>query len=378
MASTKRDYYEILGVPRDSTADAIKDAYRALAMKYHPDRNKDAGAEERFKEISEAYAVLSDKEKRATYDQYGHAGFDQRYSQEEIFRNVNFNDIFREFGFGFGGTGSPFEDMVFSSMFGGMGGGRGQRGRGSDLRYDLHITLEEAAKGASKEIAFQRNRECAKCKGSGAEPGSKVTACQKCGGSGQLRTSRRMGAFGSFTSVSACPSCAGRGERPSKPCSQCGGSGITHSDEKIAVDIPAGVDTGSRLRLQGLGERGPSSSGDLYVFINVKPHAIFQREDENIYLETPITFSQAALGAEIEVPTLSGKAKLRIPAGTQTHTVFKMKGEGMPSIRGRGKGDQLVRVIIRTPVNLSGKQKKALEELGEVDPKKGLFDSMFR
>jgi len=374
--ATKRDYYEILGVLRTATKDALKDAYRTLAMKYHPDRNKEAGAEEKFKEISEAYAVLSDDEKRATYDQYGHSGFDQRYSQEDIFRNANFEDIFRDFGFSFGG-GSPFEDMIFSSMFG-TGGNRRQRGVGQSLRYDLYITLEEAARGASKEISFKRNKECPKCKGSGAEPGSKVASCPKCAGQGQVRTVRRMGAFGSFTSVGICPSCNGKGARPTKECKDCGGSGIMQSDEKISVDIPAGVGTGSQLRLSGMGEAGPAGSGDLYVFVTVKPHAVFTREEDDIYLETPISFAQAALGAEIEVPTLGGKAKLKLPQGTQTHTLFRMKGEGMPHVRGRGKGDQIVRVVIRTPTNLSGKQKKALEELGEIDPKKGLFDNMFR
>ncbi|MCX6769498.1 MAG: molecular chaperone DnaJ [Candidatus Micrarchaeota archaeon] len=375
--ATKRDYYEILGVPRDASKDQLKDAYRTLALKFHPDRNKDSGAEEKFKEISEAYAVLSDDQKRATYDQYGHAGFDQRYSQEEIFRNVNFGDIFREFGFQFGGGGSsPFEDMIFSSMFGG-GGGR-QRGRGSDLRYDLQITLEEAAKGVSKEISFNRNKACPHCSGTGAEPGSKISSCSKCNGAGQVKSVRRMGAFGSFTSVSTCPSCNGKGERPSKACSECDGHGIVQASEHFSVDIPAGMDTGSQLRLAGLGERGPSSSGDLFVFIDVKPHSIFRRDGDDIYLETNVGFAQAALGAEIEVPTLSGKAKLAIPAGTQTHTIFRMRGEGVQRMRGRGKGDQLVRVIVRTPTGLSEKQKKALEQLGDIAPKKGVFDGMFR
>ncbi|MCX6770583.1 MAG: molecular chaperone DnaJ [Candidatus Micrarchaeota archaeon] len=374
----KRDYYDILGVARNATKDQLKDAYRTLAMKYHPDKNKEAGAEERFKEISEAYAVLSDDEKRASYDQYGHSGFDQRYSQEDIFRNANFEDVFRDFGFSFGGSGgSPFEDMIFSSMF---GGGRGQRsrGKGADLRYDLHISLEEAARGVSKELAFKRNKKCGACKGLGAEPGSKVAACQKCGGQGQVRTVRRMGAFGSFTSVGICPSCNGKGARPSRACRECDGSGVTQADEKFSVDIPAGVDTGSQLRLEGLGEPGSASAGDLYVFISVKTHSIFRREGDDIFIEAPIGFSQAALGAEIEVPTLSGKAKFTIPPGTQTNTVFRLKGEGMPHVRGRGKGDQLIRVTVRTPTSLSDKQKKALADLGDGEFKKGVFDGMFR
>lgn len=373
--AAKRDYYEILGVKRNAGKDEIKNSYRTLALKYHPDRNKDAGAEEKFKEISEAYAVLSDDEKRATYDQYGHAGFDQRYSQEDIFRNANFEDLFREFGFSFGGGHSPFEDLFASSFFGGSP--RRRSGRGSDLRYDLHITLEEAARGVSREISFRRNAPCQHCSGSGAEPGSKISTCSKCGGSGQVRQARRLGAFGSFMSVTSCPACEGNGRKPDKPCSQCRGSGSTLSSEKISVDIPAGVDTGSQLRLAGLGERGPSSSGDLYVFISVQEHPVFRREDEDIYIDTPIGFSQAALGAEIEVPTLSGKANLKVPAGTQTGTVFRMKGEGMPRVNGRGKGDQFVRAIVRTPTNLSEKQKKALSDLGDA-PKKGFIDSMFR
>ena len=375
--ATKRDYYDILGVSRSATKDQIKDAYRTLAMKYHPDKNKDAGAEDRFKELSEAYAVLSDDAKRQTYDQYGHSGFDQRYSQEDIFRNANFEDLFREFGFSFGGRGgSPFDDL-FSSAFFGNSGGRRRSGRGADLRYDLHITLEEAAAGLETEISYKHNKRCEHCKGSGAEPGSRISTCGKCGGHGQVQSVKRLGGFGSFTSVTTCPACAGNGSRPEKECTECRGSGSQITNEKISVDIPAGVDTGSQLRLAGLGERGPSSSGDLYVFINVKEHPLFRREDDDIYLDTPISFSQAALGAEIEVPTLSGKAKLKIPAGTQTHTFLRMKGEGMPSVHGRGKGDQIVHVVVRTPTNLSEKQKQLLSDLGDT-PKKGFFDGMFR
>ncbi|MCX8195153.1 MAG: molecular chaperone DnaJ [Candidatus Micrarchaeota archaeon] len=372
--ATKRDYYEILGVRRNATKEEIKNAYRELALKYHPDRNKSPDAEEKFKEISEAYAVLSDDEKRAAYDQFGHAGFDQRYSQEDIFRGVNFEDLFREFGFGFG---SPaIDDLFFSSFFGSpLRGGR-RSGRGADLRYDLEISLEEAARGTAKEISFKRNRACARCGGSGAEPGSKIARCQKCGGSGQIRSSRRLGAFGSFTSVSTCPACAGNGERPEKECRDCRGSGAQIYTEKISVEIPAGVEDGSQLRVAGMGERGPSSPGDLYIFVHVKEHPVFKREGADVYIEVPISFAQAALGADIEVPTLSGKARLKIPAGTQTHTIFRMRGEGLPRPHGRGKGDQLVRVIVKTPTNLNEKQKKALAELGDA-PKKGLFDSMF-
>jgi len=371
---TKRDYYEILGAKRSASKDELKDAYRTLALKYHPDRNKDPGAEEKFKEISEAYAVLSDDEKRQTYDQYGHAGFDQRYSQEDIFRGANFEDIFREFGFNFGG--GHVDDLFFSSFFGSPFGGGRRSTRGADLRYDVHISLEDAAKGITTEISFKRNRACEHCSGSGAEPGSRISTCQKCGGSGQVRSTRRLGAFGSFSSVATCNACAGNGRKPDKECKECRGSGAQIYTEKLTVDIPAGVDTGSQLRLAGMGERGPSSPGDLYVFISVQDHHLFKRDGEDVYLETPISFSQAALGAEIEVPTLSGKAKLKIPAGTQTGTLLRMRGEGMPRVHGRGKGDQIIQIIVRTPANLSEKQKKLLSELGDT-PKKGFFDTMF-
>lgn len=375
--AAKRDYYEILGVKRSASKDEIKDAYRTLALKYHPDRNKEPDAEEKFKELSEAYAVLSDDQKKATYDQYGHAGFDQRYSQEDIFRGANFEDLFREFGFGFGGGGGRMDDLFFSSFFGSPFGGGRRSGRGVDLRYDLHITLEEAARGASKEISFKRNRACIRCEGSGAEPGSRIAACPKCNGSGQVRSTRRLGAFGSFTSVSPCSACAGNGKRPEKECAECRGSGNQIYSEKFSVEIPAGMETGSRLRLEGMGERGASSSGDLYVFISVQEHSLFEREEDDIHLEVPVSFSQAALGAEIEVPTLFGKAKLRIPAGTQAGTLLRMKGEGMPRVSGRGKGDQIIHISVRTPTNLSDKQKKLLSELGDT-PKKSFFDDMFR
>jgi molecular chaperone DnaJ len=319
---TKRDYYEILGVGKSASKDELKDAYRTLALKFHPDRNKETGAEERFKEISEAYAVLSDDQKRAAYDQYGHAGFDQRYSQEDIFQNAHFEDIFRDMGASFGGSGSPFDEMFFSSIFGGGGRRRGPS-RGADLRYDVSISLEDAAKGLEQEIRYKHNARCERCSGSGAEPGSKVVKCPKCHGQGQVQTTKRLGPFGSFTSVSTCQECAGNGEAPEKHCRDCRGSGSTIKDEKVSVEIPAGVDTGSRLRLSNLGERGAGGNGDLYVFVHVKDHQLFKREEENIHLQLPIGFAQAALGAEVEVPTLWGKTKLKIPAGTQSHTTAK-------------------------------------------------------
>ncbi|MCX8197047.1 MAG: molecular chaperone DnaJ [Candidatus Micrarchaeota archaeon] len=372
--ATKRDYYEILGVPRNATLQQIKDAYRNLALKYHPDRNKEPGAEEKFKEISEAYAVLSDPEKRAAYDQFGHAGFDQRYTQEDIFRTTNFEDIFREFGFGF--EGSPFEDLFGSAFFGKEFTKR--RKRGADLRYDLYLTLDEAAKGVTKVITYKHNKACERCGGSGAEPGSGFSTCSKCGGSGQIRTTKRLGAFGSFTSVSTCNACYGEGKKAEKICSSCKGNGAKVVEENVEVEIPPGVDTGSQLRLAGLGENGPGGSGDLYVFVHVKEHPQFKRDGDDIYVDAEISFAQAALGAEIEVPTLFGKAKLKIPAGTQTHSLFRMKGMGMPNPHTKRKGDQYVRVIVKTPTNLSDKQKKLLAEFEAASKKGGIFDQMFR
>ncbi len=374
--ATKRDYYDILGVSKSSSKDEIKDSYRKLALKYHPDRNKEKGAEEKFKKISEAYAVLSDDEKRSAYDQFGHSGFDQRYSQEDIFRNVDFEDVFREFGFSFGGN-SPFGNSIFSSFFGGSPFSARQSARGADLRYDLEITLEEAAKGTTKQISFKHKKPCPHCSGTGAEPGTKIISCKTCNGKGQVRTSRRIGPFGSFTSISDCPECKGIGKTPEKGCKKCKGKGTVFSSENLQVNIPAGIDTGDRLRLSGMGEPGPSSSGDLYVIVHVSEHRLFKRDGQDIYIEMPVSFSQAALGSEVEVPTLFGKAKLKVPKGTQTHTVFRMKGEGMPASHRRAKGSQFVRVIVRTPSNLSGKQKKLLSELGDV-PKKGFFEGMFR
>ena len=374
---TKRDYYEILGVGKTAPLDEIKAAYRRLALEFHPDRNKDAGAEERFKEISEAYAVLSDAEKRKKYDQYGHEGFDRMYSQEDIFRNVNFEDLFREFGVGFGGSGGGFGfgGDIFD-LFGGMGGGR-QR-RNNDLRYDAELTLEQAAKGLEQEVFVPRNRPCSECGGSGALGGRRIT-CSKCGGRGQVRSSRKMG-FTQFMTVSACDKCGGTGTVPEKPCRKCGGSGAIRSDERLTVKIPAGIEDGSYLRVAGQGNFEAGESGDLYVVVHIPPHEFFKRDGDDLYCEIPISFGKAALGGEVEVPTLSGNATLTVPAGTQTHTLFRLRGQGMPRVRGRGGGDLIVRVIVQTPSGLSQKQKDALKEFPDAEQKKkkGFFDSMFR
>ncbi len=370
--TTKKDYYEILGVSKTAPLDEIKTAYRKLALQYHPDRNKDSGAGERFKEISEAYAVLSDAQKRAQYDQFGHAGFDRMYSQEDIFRNVNFEDVFREFGFG--DSGGSFGGDIFESFFG-MGGG-GRR-RNNDLRYDVQITLEQAGTGIEQEVMVPRNGPCGECRGTGSLGGKRVT-CSKCGGRGKVRSARRMG-FAQFMTVSDCEKCGGTGSIPEKPCKKCGGSGSIRREDRITVKIPAGIEDGAYLRLSGQGNYDGGESGDLYVVVHVAPHEFFKRDGDDLYCEVPVSFGKAALGGEVEVPTLEGKATLTVPAGTQTHTLFRLRGQGMTRIRGRGSGDLIVRVILRTPTKLTDEQKEALKKIGDSEEKerKGFFDRMF-
>ena len=373
----KRDYYDVLGVSRDASEAAIKKAYRKLAMKYHPDRNKEAGAEEKFKEISEAYGVLSDDEKKRQYDNFGHAGIDGRYTQEDIFRNINFDDIFGDLGFG--GFGNIF-DMFFG------GGGRSTRRtgpqRGADLRTDIEITLEEAYKGIKTNVSFPRLDRCETCGGSGAKPGTSPSTCSTCNGSGQMSYSKRT-PFGQFTSVTACKNCRGEGTVIETPCSDCRGRALVQKVKKISVKIPPGVDTGSRLRVAGEGEAGEKggSPGDLYVVIHVELHDIFLRDGNDILCEIPITFGQAALGAKIPVPTINGNVKMNIPSGTQSGTVFRLKGRGMPDLRGHSKGDEHVRVTVETPKKLTKRQKELLEEFeslneGAGSSKSGLFDKV--
>lgn len=363
----KKDYYEILGVPRNATKEEIKKAYRRLALKYHPDRNKSPEAEEKFKEISEAYAVLSDDEKRRLYDMYGHAGIDSRYSQEDIFRGVNFEDIFSDLGFG----------NIFDFFFGGRH--RDRPKKGPDLRIDISITLEEAYKGGEKLIRFSKFEVCGSCSGSGAAPGGMAT-CPECGGSGNIGYTRRT-PFGVFSQYTTCSRCGGSGRVIVKPCRECGGSGRIRVERKLKVKIPAGIESGARLRVPGEGEAGKDGAppGDLYIVVHVKEHELFRREGDNLFVDVPISFSQAALGGEIEVPTLDGSARLNIPAGTQTHTVFKLRGRGMPRIRG-GKGDLYVRVIVKTPEKLTPEMRKLFERLAELEnsKKKGVFERIAR
>ncbi|MEM3400025.1 MAG: molecular chaperone DnaJ [Candidatus Micrarchaeia archaeon] len=361
----ERDYYEILGVDRNATLDEIKKAYRELALKYHPDRNKSPEAEEKFKEISRAYAVLSDPEKRREYDRFGRAGFDSRYTTEDIFRNVDFEDIFRDFGFG---GFDPFR-YFFGDFFSDMGR---DYERGRDIAYDLEITLEEAAQGVEKTIEIFRSDVCGGCGGSGAKGGERER-CQKCGGSGKIKHERRIG-FGSFITVTTCNACGGRGTVAREKCENCKGAGFVKKSERIKVRIPAGIEDGARLKIAGKGEYGRDGYGNLYVVVHIKEHKIFERDGDDIYVEKKITFGQAALGDEIEVPTLDGKAKLKIPPGTQTHTLFRLAGKGMPRLNGRGRGDELVRVIVETPRNLTEEQKELLRKFEGIKKKGGWFN----
>jgi molecular chaperone DnaJ len=354
----KRDYYEILEVTREETADGIKKSYRRLAVKYHPDKNPgDKHAEEKFKELGEAYEVLSDPQKRSAYDQYGHAAFDPRARAS---RGGGFGggfhdpfDIFREvFGGAAGGS-------IFENLFGGAQQDPSQPQRGDDLRYDLEISLEEAALGCEKEISVTKLDKCETCHGSGAEHGSKLKTCATCGGRGQVLMSR-----GIFSIAQTCPHCKGAGRILEKPCKTCQGNGKHQRASKIKLRIPPGVDVGSRLRSSGNGEAGfrGGPSGDLYVVLHIKAHEIFLRDGDDLICEMPVSFVQAALGAEIEVPTLDGKATIKIPAGTQPNATFRIKGKGVKNLQGYGHGDLHVRVQVEVPTRLNHEQKAKLNE----------------
>ncbi|HVZ65241.1 MAG TPA: molecular chaperone DnaJ [Lacunisphaera sp.] len=361
----KQDYYELLGVEKNASEEDLKKAYRKKAVQYHPDKNPgNKEAEEMFKKVSEAYEVLKDPEKRAAYDRFGHAAFQQGGGPRGpagFGGGGGFHDpfdIFREvFGQQSGGGG------IFEEFFGGGGGNGGGAGRGSDLRYDLEIALEEAAHGVEKEISFRRLGECSHCHGSGAEPGSKRTTCPTCRGAGQVTTSR-----GFFHVRQVCPTCHGSGSRVEKACVKCHGEGRVNETAKINVKIPAGVDTGNKLRSSGNGEAGVmgGEAGDLYIVVHVRDHEIFERQGDDLFCEIPIKFTLAALGGTIEVPTLQGKAALKIPAGTQSNTTFRLKGRGMPHLRGSATGDQLIRVQVEVPTHLSAEQKKILEEFARL------------
>ncbi|MFZ7103414.1 MAG: molecular chaperone DnaJ [Peptococcaceae bacterium] len=349
--ANKRDYYEVLGVSKEAGEAEIKKAYRKLARQYHPDVNPgDKEAEAKFKEAKEAYEVLSNPETKARYDQFGHAGFEQN-------------------GFGgygaqdFGGFGDIF-DMFFG---GGFGGGQTRKGprKGSDLRYDLTIEFEEATFGAEKTITIPRWESCAECQGTGARKGSHPETCPRCKGTGQVAHTQRT-PLGHFQTIRTCPECEGEGKVIKNPCPHCKGKGKVRKNKKVQIKIPAGVDTGSRLRMAGEGEAGELGGppGDLYIFITVKPHKYFMRHEDDIYYELPINFMQAALGDEIEIPTIEGKVKFKVPEGVQTDTVFRLKGKGIKNVQGYGKGDMHVKVKVVTPQNLTREQKELLNKFG--------------
>ena len=366
---SKRDYYEVLGVSRSATEQEIKSAYRRLAVRYHPDKNPgDAAAEEKFKEAAEAYSVLSDSEQRPRYDRFGHAG------------------VSRSAGAGWGAPGfGGIEDILgdlfgFGDMFGARGGAGARRSaaqRGADLRYDLEMTLEEAAAGMTAQLRIPRLESCDLCKGTGAAAGTQPENCATCGGAGQVRYQQ-----GFFSVARTCGSCRGTGRIIKTPCEECRGAGRIEREKNIEVKIPAGVETGSRLRIAGEGEGGTQGgpAGDLYVVIHVKEHEQFERQGSNLYASVPITFTQAALGAEVTVKTLDGERQLKVPAGTQTGTVFRLKGTGMPVLGGRGRGDLFVSATVITPTTLTREQRRLLEQLANVEDRdledKGLIDKV--
>ena len=354
----KRDYYEVLGVNKSASADQIKSAYRKLAVKYHPDKNKgDKGAEERFKEASEAYHVLSNSERKQNYDNFGHAAFENGGGGRGGFGNFDFSNHFSD---------------IFEDFFGeGFGGGRRSRrsnNRGSDLRYDLTISLEEAFSGKKQDIKFSTSEKCDTCSGTGSKPGHQAGTCSMCGGHGQVRSSQ-----GFFTVQQTCPQCAGAGEEITHPCSSCNGQGKKQASKRLSVTIPKGVDDGTRIRLSGKGEAGSrgGGSGDLYLFINVHSHDLFKRSDENLFFECPVSIADAALGTSIEIPTIDGgKAKIKIPAGTQSGKQFRLRSKGMPYMRGGDYGDLYVQVNTEVPVSLNKEQKELLEKFREIENEK--------
>jgi len=358
MATKKRDYYEVLGVGRSASEEEIKRAYRKLAVKFHPDKNPDdPHGEEKFKELGEAYDVLMDADKRAAYDRFGHAAFEQGGGFRGGFHDPF--DIFREVFGGGGGIGGG----IFETFFGGVAGHGEDRQRGADLRYDMQITLEEAAFGTEKEIEVRKLDVCDKCGGTGAESGSRSINCPVCGGRGQVISSR-----GFFQVSQTCPRCGGVGHIVEKPCSGCDSEGRREKPGRIKLKIPAGIADGSRLRSPRNGEAGirGGPQGDLYVVVHVQEHKIFQRDEDNLYCEVPIPFSVATLGGEVPVPTLEGRANLKVPAGTQSGQMFKLRGKGVVHVNGRERGDLLVRIMVEVPTRLNAEQRAKLQEFAEL------------
>ena len=355
--ANKRDFYEILGVNRDASEEDIKKSYRKLAMKYHPDRNPDSkDSEAKFKEAKEAYEILSDADKRRAYDAYGHAGVNPQMGGGG------------PGGEGFGGFSEAFGDIFGEIFGGGRRGGGSQVYRGADLRYNMEITLEQAARGTETKIRIPSLDECETCHGSGAKPGTKAKTCQTCNGQGQVRLQQ-----GFFSIQQTCPTCHGTGKVIPEPCTTCHGAGRTKAHKTLSVKIPAGVDDGDRIRLSGEGEDGVNGgpAGDLYVVVQLKPHGVFQRDGADLHCEMPITFTVAALGGEISIPTLDGEAKIKIPAETQSGQVFRLRGKGIRPVRQTSAGDLMCHVVVETPVRLTDRQKELLRELEEINKKDG-------
>jgi molecular chaperone DnaJ len=366
--SSKRDYYEILGVKKSATHEDLKKAYRELALRHHPDRvsaDKKKAAEDTFKEISEAYAVLSDPQKRALYDQYGHSGVDQKFAREDIFRGTDFGSVFEGMGdFGLGGG-------FFENLFGDLGvnifGSRGRKAkpavagtRGKDLEVSVSVTLEEAYKGTEKAVTVPRYDTCPVCGGSGAKPGTSKITCPDCHGSG-----KRVVANGIFQMAQTCPRCSGSGSVVQTPCDACHGEGKVRDSRTLSVTIPAGVETASRLRIKGEGESGKKGKGDLFIVVEVLPHSLFQRQGSDLTTEVSVTLPMAVLGTEALVPTLDGNVVMKIPAGTQSGSVFRLKGKGMPELRGSGIGDEMVKVVVQIPRVVNEQQRRLMEEFAK-------------
>ena len=370
MSGNKRDYYEVLGVHRSANKEEIKNTYRKLALQYHPDRNKSPGAEEKFKEISEAYAVLSDDEKRKRYDTYGHVG------AEEVFRGseANFDEVFKDMGFG--GFRDIFEQIFGGGGRGGFGSARndpfgfgfsfgGGRKKGRDIIYDVELSLEEVLKGRKDEIELPKLEKCSNCGGSGSAPGTKPRKCSVCNGQGQTRRVYSQNRFSTFVSLEPCRTCQGQGEIIDKPCTVCSGSGRFKKNKKLKLEIPAGVEDGMTLQLQGEGEPSENGiAGDLLIRVHVRPHSIFERlEDGHLLYNLNLKFTDLALGTDVKVPTLDGHEKLKIPQGTQPNTILNIRGKGLPHYGNYGKGDQLVRINVKIPTKLNDRQKLLLKEL---------------
>lgn len=361
--STKKDYYEILGTKKSASLDEIKKAYREMALRYHPDRvphEQKKEAEEKFKEVSESYAVLSDAQKRALYDQYGHAGIDQRYDSEDIFKGADFGSIFEgmsDYGFGGGIFEQIFGDMGFDVSGGKRSSSGRGRQRGRDLQITVDVSLEEVASGIEKTVTIPRHETCSTCSGSGSKPGTKKATCPQCKGQGRVVVSS-----GFFQLAQTCPRCGGEGSMIQSPCPNCSGQGRVKLTSKIKVKIPAGVDTGSQLRLRGEGEAGTASRGDLFVIIEVRPNSVFERHENDLVVQVTISMAKAVLGGEVEVPTLDGKVEMKIPVGTQSGKVFRLKDKGIPDVHTRLPGDELVRVNVEIPRNLNAQQRRLMEE----------------